>query len=493
MLEYRRKDLDLSTRIAIGIEMMYPAETRGWGRASELVQEYDISRSLLYQIKDRVKDALEAALKPKPVGRPTEENLLRVDRDAVRKAIAVMPVLTGSVRNIQIGLELLFGVQRSVGYISQTLQAAGQAADRQNDGLRVPLPVLGEADEIFAGRKPCLTVVDGRSFLVLNLAAAESRDATNWGLTFLDLVDQGVVFQDLAADGARGIRAGLREAELTVPLRPDLFHLLREGKKLQNRLEKAAYKAIRTAEKALRAEQEANQPTKRRGRPLKVDLTAEEACHQEAQAIATYDNFCWLVAEVRQALEPITNFHGLQNPLRAQQTLETAIELIQIRPGNSIPDEAGEAFADFAQQLQDHLDELLAPLRWLYDTLAPWRQNLPADLEAWILASWCNGFYRLDTIPTHWRRTATAIWEALALFHRSSSLAESLHSWLRPYLTIHRGMPDWLFPLLQLFWNHHVFSRGKRAGKCPLQLAGLKDPPSLANAFDSLFANPAIA
>jgi hypothetical protein len=351
--------------------------------------------------------------------------------------------------------------------------------------MRVPLPVLGEADEIFSGRKPCLTVVDGCSFLILNLSAAESRDATNWGLTFLDLVDQGVVFQDLAADGARGIRAGLRDAELVVPLRPDLFHLLRDGKKVQNRLEKAAYKAIRIAEKTVRAEREANQTTKRQGRPLKVDLTAAEAQQQETQAIATYENFCWLLTEVHQALEPITNFRGLQDPLQAQQTLETAIELIHTLPGNSL--------SDFAQQLQDHLDELLAPLHWLYETLAPWRRNLPADLEAWILASWRNGIQRLETVPAQWRRTAAAIWDAFALFHRSSSLAESLHSWLRPYLSIHRGMPDWLFPLLQLFWNHHVFSRGKRAGSSPLRLAGVNDAPSLASAFDSLFDSPAVA
>jgi len=485
MQEYRRKDLDLSTRIAIGVEMLYPAEVRGWGRASELAQEYDISRSLLYQFKDRVQAALEGALKPKPIGRPAEEKLLRVDRDTVSKAIAVMPLLTGSVRNIQIGLELLFDVQRSVGYISQTLRAAGEAAERQNDAVRVPLPVLGEADEIFAGRQPCLTVVDGRSFLVLNLAAAESRDATNWGLTFLDLAAQGVVFQDLAADGARGIRAGLRDAELAVPLRPDLFHLLREGKRLQNRLEKAAYKAIRSAEKAVRAEQEANQPTKRQGRPLKVELTADEALQQESQTIATYDNFCWLLTEIRQALEPITDFHRLQDPHQAQHTLETAIELIQTLPGKSS--------VDFAQQMQNHLDELLAPLRWLYETLAPWCQNLPADLEAWILVSWRHEIKQLETIPAQWQTTATAIWETLALFHRSSSLAEALHSWLRPYLSIHRGMPDWLFPLLQLFWNHHVFSRGKRAGKCPLQLAGVNDVPTLANAFNNLFAIPAVA
>jgi uncharacterized protein (DUF2267 family) len=426
-------------------------------------------------------EALEAALKPKAVGRPAEVKNLVVDRDYLHKAIAVMPLLTGSVRSIQMGLALLFGVQRSVGHISQTLKAAGAAAERQNEGVRVPLPVLGEADEIFAGHQPCLTVVDGRSFLVLNLAAAESRDATHWGLTFLDLAAQGVVFQDLAADGARGIRTGLQAAELAVPLRPDLFHLLREGKRLANRLEKTAYKAVRTAEKVIRAEQEANQPTRRPGRPLKVELSAAEALQKETQAIATYDNFCWLLAEVHQALEPISNQHHLQDPQQAQQTLETAIELFQSLPGKKL--------ADFAQQLQDYLDELLAPLRWLQETLAPWCQNLPADLEAWILASWRNGLHPLETIPTRWQRNATAIWDALALFHRSSSLAESLHSWLRPYLAIHRGMPDWLFPLLQLFWNHHVFSRGKRAGHSPLQLAGVEHVPSLASAFDSLFVN----
>jgi len=485
MPEYRRKDLDLSTRIFLGVEMLYPAEVRGWGRASELAAEYGISRSLLYQIKERVLEALEAALKPKPIGRPTEVKSLVVDRDYVHKAIAVMPLLTGSVRSIQLGLALLFGVQRSVGHISGTLQAAGAAAERQNQGVRVPLPVLGEADEIFAGRQPCLTVVDGRSFLVLNLMAAESRDATHWGLTFLDLAAQGVVFQDLAADGARGIRAGLQDAELAVPLRPDLFHLLREGQRLANRLEKSAYKAMRTAEKAIRAEQEAHQPTKRPGRPLKVELSAAEALQKENQAIATYDNFCWLLAEVQQALEPISNQHRLRVPQQAQETIATASALIQTLPGKKI--------ADFAQKLQDHLDELLAPLRWLYETLAPWYQNLPADLSAWILASWRNGLHRLETIPAHWQRNAAAIWDALALFHRSSSLAEALHSWLRPYLAIHRGMPDWLFPLLQLFWNHHVFSRGKRAGYSPLQLAGVENVPSLAGAFDNLFVDLSLA
>jgi hypothetical protein len=299
------------------------------------------------------------------------------------------------------------------------------------------------------------------------------------------LAAQGVVFQDLAADGARGIRAGLRDAELAVPLRPDLFHLLREGTRLQNRLEKGAYKAIRKAERAKRAAQEAKLPKSRRGRPLKVTLSAEDAAQKEEQALDTHDHFCWLLSEIRQALEPVSDAHRFQPPHQARDTLAAAIELLMTLPG--------EKLSAFAKQLSNHMEELLAPLVWLHETLAPWCNNLPPGLEAWMIASWRNGFQRLEDFPPPWQKTAAAIWEALALFHRSSSLAESLHSWLRPYLSIHRGMPDWLLPLLQLFWNHHVFSRGKRARHSPLQLAGFQNAPPLASVFDNLFANPASA
>jgi hypothetical protein len=67
-----------------------------------------------------------------------------------------------------------------------------------------------------------------------------------------------------------------------------------------------------------------------------------------------------------------------------------------------------------------------------------------------------------------------------------TQLFDSL-SWLRPYLQIHRGMPKWLLPLLQLFWNHHQFERGKRAGSSPLELAGVKDAPALAEVLGQLF------
>lgn len=47
-------------------------------------------------------------------------------------------------------------------------------------------------------------------------------------------------------------------------------------------------------------------------------------------------------------------------------------------------------------------------------------------------------------------------------------------------------MPSWLLPLLQLFWNHHPFQRGKRQGKSPVDWAGVEQALSLSEVLDLL-------
>jgi len=394
-------------------------------------------------------------------------------------------MLKGSVRNIQMALGLILGVGRSVGYISQTLTAAGERATAYNLGITVPLPILGEADEIFQGRRPCLTLVDGRSFLVLNLTPAESRDGTTWGVTYLNLVERGIQFHDLACDGGTGLRAGVREAELAIPLRPDLFHILQEAHRLTRRLEGAAYKAIQNAERARRADLEARGIIRRRGRRLKIKVPLPQAEVEEAKAIELFDNWSWLLGEIRLALEPITPAEGIVSVAETKTTVGTALELLKELDHAEIT-----AFAD---ELQEKLSELLAPLEWLEQQLTPVLKNLDADTQAFVIWAWQHrqalNLNVATDISEELRPVVRTVGDILGLFHRSSSLAESLHSWLRPYLQIHRGMPKWLLPLLQLFWNHHKFERGKRAGSSPLELAGVKDAPSLKRVLDQLFGS----
>ena len=482
MAHYRISELDLSTRIALGLEMLRPIPEREWGRATELAEQYEISRTLLYELRDRAEEALYTAFLPRRPGPASEGESLIIDRDFIRRSVTVLSVLKGSVRDIQLGLELLFGISRSVGYISETLQEVGAAAADYNNSLRLPLAMLGELDETFQGRQPCLTIVDGRSFMVLNLTAAERRDGTTWGVTLLDLQERGVQFHDLVSDGAKGIQAGVAEAEIAVLLRPDLFHLTRDAHKITQRLERAAYQALETAERARRAERERQAPQRRPGRPLQVDVSVVEATAAEEGAIDTYDAWCWVWHEARRALEPINERGQLTTPQEARETVEAAMELLQ--------ELAREDSTAFALDILEDLDELVAPLTWLEESLTPWRQEVDAETEALILWAWQHRqALELEPgagFPEVQQPVVQAYWEILALFHRSSSLAESLHSWLRPYLHIHRGMPQWLFPLLTLLWNHHTFQRGKRAGNSPLELAGVADVLSLAEVLTQL-------
>ena len=163
MAHYRLDHIDLSTRMALGLRMC--DSTRAWGEVSQLARKYGVSRKFLYELGAQTQRALQNALAPKPAGRKPQATQLVVDRSFLRRALLVMvTALPGTIRGIQLAFELLFGQHCAIGLLSETLRAYGDAARRYNAQLTVPVPVLGEVDEIFQGQQPCLTVVDGRSF-----------------------------------------------------------------------------------------------------------------------------------------------------------------------------------------------------------------------------------------------------------------------------------------------------------------------------------------
>jgi len=149
MARYRPPELDLLTRMTLGLEMLTPIPQRSWGRVTELAKSYGVSRTFLYNLREWALDALVVALAPRDLKLHPQTDTLAVDEVFLRRAITVLPMLKGTVRYILKRLALLFGIHRSVGCISQTLQEAGAAAAAYNASLSIPLPVLGEADKIF--------------------------------------------------------------------------------------------------------------------------------------------------------------------------------------------------------------------------------------------------------------------------------------------------------------------------------------------------------
>jgi hypothetical protein len=149
-------DIDLSTRVDLGLRMLDPA--RPWGEASPLAREYGVSRKFLYQLRAQSEQALCEALTPQPAGRQPQRAVLTVNRAFLCRAMLVLATaMPGTIRAIQLVLELLA---------------------------------------------------------------------------------QGIRFQDVSSDDALGIQAGAREVQLVVPWRPDLFHLLQDGQRITCHLEK---------------------------------------------------------------------------------------------------------------------------------------------------------------------------------------------------------------------------------------------------------------
>ena len=63
----------------------------------------------------------------------------------------------------------------------------------------------------------------------------------------------------------------------------------------------------------------------------------------------------------------------------------------------------------------------------------------------------------------------------MALDHavRGTGMVENLNSILAPHRAAHRGLPARVLSVFQVYRNHHVFPRGKRAGQSPNELAGV--------------------
>jgi hypothetical protein len=89
MTYYRLPMLDLSTRIRLALEMLLPIPERPWGCATELAKTHNVSRTLLYEMRDQALQALVETLAPQPGLKP-QTNTLVIDQAFVQRAITIL-------------------------------------------------------------------------------------------------------------------------------------------------------------------------------------------------------------------------------------------------------------------------------------------------------------------------------------------------------------------------------------------------------------------
>jgi hypothetical protein len=368
-------------------------------------------------------------------------------------------------------------VERSLGAIEAVLQeAAARAAALAPAPAR---PVQAEADEVFAAGRPVLEVVDRASGAILALAPAPSRDETAWGCTLLDLTGRGVVVGSVTADGADGLRAGLRAAGLPAPW-PDHWHALRELGRIAQWLEREAYRRLEAADRSQRAAAAAayrqqHQRRPRPGRPLKAaaDPASVQAAILAAEAaVRRADGAALLLPIVCEGLRPLDGATGrVRRPAAVRADLTAAAALLR---------ELGGRAADAATLLERRADGLVAALTALDATLAGPRAMVGEAGVAFLAWAWQHrAALSLRDAADAWPQDPTVarwVWAALTQTGRTSSMAENLNSVLACHRAAHRGLPAPVLAVLTVYRNHRVFPRGARAGHSPLDLLGQPSP-----------------
>lgn len=459
---------------------------------TQLAEDYQVSRTFVYQQAHQAEHALADAFTPDP---PDDAVLFYLPVTAVwlkRLILALLLVCHSSYRGVYELLRDLFHCPRSLGYLHGVARAAmgrARALNQRHDlsGVRI-----GAHDEIFQTNQPVLVGVDVASTYCYLLSLEEQRDAVTWGVRLLELQAHGFAPQAIIGDAGSGLQAGQALALPDVPRRSDVFHVLHELAPVVTFLENRAYQALQACAKLER--QQARSEHRQGRRDGSVSQKRRHAQPAAAAAVALADDVATLVGWLRRDILAVAGpSHAARCALYDFVVAELRARAPQcphrLAPACTYLVNQRAAVLAFAQQLDADLGAVAAdfqvPVAVARAVLAVQQMDL-RDSRRWppeaALRQQLRGrFYELYAAVAAVARGTV----------RASSVVENFNSRLRNYFFLRRQLgPDYL-QLLQFFLNHRRFLRSEhpeRVDQSPaelltgqahahwLELLGLPDP-----------------
>jgi hypothetical protein len=325
-------------------------------------------------------------------------------------------------------------------------------------------------------------VVEPESLVWLEGRPVAHRDGPTWAETFA----QFPRLEAVVCDGGTGLHAGIdrvrqrrREAGDPRVLERglDVFHTLRDGRLALRSTWRHVREAIERAEaidRTLASRAWHGQSLAGHGGAAGVAWHKAERLFDRAVAIeAAWD-------EARTALELFTSAGRLMTRQKAEAILATAM-----------PGLVGAEWSKTRRTLGRR--ESLSFLDWVERGLAD--LSLPAATLEAILSR--EGARRAQSRPggatvacgltlvrtvqlsktdPDWATSASRVRQVLRDAWRASSLVECVNSVVRMQQSRHRKMTPGLLDLKRLSWNLRRFRTGRRRGKAPYELLGLRLP-----------------
>jgi hypothetical protein len=253
-----------------------------YGLVSHLSRESNISRQSLYTLKARGQEAMERVFRPK---QEATERMMQVER-------AVLLLFTeghASREGIQICLEELLGVHVSTGKISSILHEAGK---RAQDWLDQHIPKGRRdlaIDEQYSNQRAeaYLNIVDAQTSFVDASCPPVAVDGESWSILLLQMRDHGLRWRVVVSDGGKAIGRAVREVTPDVIHQRDVWHVLHEYQKVQERIDRAV-KALHQRTSAVeRNAKRVEAGKKPLGRNPQTDVRAHASNVQHREYVAT--------------------------------------------------------------------------------------------------------------------------------------------------------------------------------------------------------------
>jgi len=504
---YTRADISLDDRMEIF--------SRYWrfqddhGTVSGLAKEWRISRHFIYDIAERVGNALDWRRAGRREEDRTRDELdamrrrvreleadceqlrgqLEVERDGRRAArfrllleLAVCPVSEDKIAHC---LEAAFGrdERASSGWVHEQLDRAGEAALSLMRHEEIERAAGAMAvDEIFRHQQPILTAIDPLTMMALMSEAAENRKGETWQ----NLLERYPNVKFVVSDQGSGLLKGVRDAAQEIAHQYDLFHFKRELRRLTRSQEARCYEAMEQVEQARKL---ISSPRLGVGARVRAEVEYQEKAAALDRRLEAFD---WVEVIVAYLEEQFEAYDDRRRKVRTRDTAEAAINEvpdllrevgeINVKPLVTVIEGARVGLFTFLSVLEEKLEKI--EIKWrasagsrqvVYDAVARcWYGASRAHLSASAQRRYLNALIGLECWERRIENFAEVrrqIYEALDRVIRASSAVECLNSILRPYISVKKHLSQGFLALIVLYWNMRPLKQ--RGGRTPFQLSGV--------------------
>ena len=468
----RRQDLTPHTRIDI-VKLAWLNQGI-YGKMTQIAQDYDISRTFLYQLLWAANLQLETLFSDQqplgPAPQPLWTPLILLLR---LEGKCSMPSMSSILKYFQYQ-------PNSVGYLSECFHHYGGALP-STLSMAEHTVVFYLSDEIFARHQPILVTIEAHSTAILKIQLASERSAETWKAHFEDLGNHRFHSMGMASDRGRGLVAGYHAACQDARWVCDRFHEFQDLFDRRRQLERKAYAAIAKEDEAVQTFHHAKSEAHLHKR-LQHYEHAHHACEQ---AMARYDQLDLLLHLLRDALHLCSPFGRLRTVASVHAELTLLLSLIE-----EIDD---AVLRQLLRPIRSHLEDILAPFEQAESVHAELLALIPQQLVDALVLAWHHEHlsYQSHAKQKHYHQHESQQWlnfaegcldnqfeplkalvfEKLDAIVRASSLVELVNSFIRPYLNSSKGqITQETLNLIMFYHNHRRYKSGKRQGKAPIEL-----------------------